>query len=47
LTLGPKPKLLATNDMQENVYASPAMVDGTLYVRTHSALYAFRAATTD
>ena len=42
LTLGPKPKLLATNDMPEGVYASPAIADGTLYVRTHSALYAFR-----
>ena len=42
LTLGPKPKLLATNAMRAPVYASPAVVDGTIYVRTHSALFAFR-----
>ncbi|MBT6848550.1 MAG: PQQ-binding-like beta-propeller repeat protein [Planctomycetaceae bacterium] len=42
LTLGPNPKLLATNDMLDEVYASPAVVDGTIYVRTHAALYAFR-----
>ena len=41
LTLGPKPEILATNDMRDEVYASPAIVDGTLYVRTHSALFAF------
>jgi outer membrane protein assembly factor BamB len=42
LTLGPKPKILATNDLNEPVYASPAIVDGTLYVRTHTSLFAFR-----
>jgi len=42
LTLGANPQILATNDMQEGVYATPAIVDGTIYVRTHSALYAFR-----
>ena len=41
LTLGPNPKILATNDMLDEVYASPAVVDGTIYVRTHAALYAF------
>jgi outer membrane protein assembly factor BamB len=41
LTLGPEPELLATNDMQDGVYATPAVVDGTIYVRTHSALFAF------
>lgn len=41
LTLGPEPRILATNDMGERVYASPAIVDGTLYVRTHAALFAF------
>jgi outer membrane protein assembly factor BamB len=44
LTLGPNPKLLATNDMQDGVYATPAIVDGTIYVRTHSALHAFAEA---
>ena len=42
LTLGANPEILATNDMQEGVYATPAIVDGTIYVRTHSALFAFR-----
>lgn len=41
LTLGPKPEILATNDIQDGVYATPAIVDGTIYVRTHSALFAF------
>jgi outer membrane protein assembly factor BamB len=42
LTLGPDPKILTTNDMRNEVYASPAVVDGTLYVRTHTTLYAFK-----
>ena len=42
LTLGSDPKIIAVNDMQDGVYATPAIVDGTIYVRTHSALYAFR-----
>ncbi len=42
LTLGANPELLATNVMQEGVYATPAIVDGTIYVRTHSSLFAFR-----
>ena len=42
LTLGESPRILATNDMQDGVYATPAIVDGTIYVRTHSSLFAFR-----
>lgn len=42
VTLGAKPDVLATNEMDDQVYATPAIVDGTIYVRTHSALYAFR-----
>ncbi len=42
LSLGPKPELLAVNEMGESVYATPAVVDDTLYVRTHSTLFAFR-----
>jgi len=42
LTLGADPEILAVNDMQESVYATPAIVDGTIYVRTHSELFAFR-----
>ncbi|MCP4512272.1 MAG: PQQ-binding-like beta-propeller repeat protein [Fuerstiella sp.] len=41
LTVGPEPEILGTNDMHDGVYASPAIVDGTIYVRTHSALFAF------
>lgn len=42
LTLGPRPEILATNDMADGVYATPAIVGGSIYVRTHSALFAFR-----
>ena len=41
ITLGPKPEVLATNEMDDHVYATPAIVNGTIFVRTHSALYAF------
>jgi len=41
LALGPEPKVLATNEMRDRVYATPAISDGVLYVRTHSGLYAF------
>lgn len=41
ITMGPNPKVVATNRMPDGVYASPAAADGVLYVRTHSALYAF------
>lgn len=42
LQLGTEPEILAVNDMQDGVYATPAIVDSTIYVRTHSALFAFR-----
>jgi hypothetical protein len=32
---------LAINDLDELVYASPAIADGRLLVRTRSKLYAF------
>ena len=41
LTLGPKPEILAVNEMRERVYATPAISGGVLYVRTHSSLFAF------
>ena len=34
-------RILSVNEMDDNVYATPAIVDGVLYLRTHSALYAF------
>ena len=43
LTLGPNPEILATNDLEDNVFATPAIVDGAIYVRTHHSLYAFSA----
>ncbi len=41
IQLGPKFEVLAENELGEPVYATPAIVDGVLYVRTHRALYAF------
>ncbi len=34
-------RTLAVNDLQEEVYATPALVDGRIYLRTAKALYAF------
>jgi outer membrane protein assembly factor BamB len=42
LSLGPDLEILAENDMEDSVFATPAVVDGTIYVRTHSALFAFQ-----
>ena len=41
LTLGPNPEVLSTNDMEDSVFATPAIVDAVIYVRTHHQLYAF------
>ncbi len=41
LSLDRRPKVLAVNKMQDNVYATPAFADGKLFVRTHHRLYAF------
>ena len=38
---GDKLKVLARNDLKEDVNATPAIVDGKLYIRTDAALYAF------
>jgi outer membrane protein assembly factor BamB len=32
---------MVTNDLLENIYATPALADGRIYVRTTEALYAF------
>ncbi len=37
----PEWEVLATNDLQENVYATPAVAADRLYIRTMSALYCF------
>lgn len=36
-------ELLAVNDLDEECYATPALADGRVYVRTRSRLYAFAA----
>ena len=38
---GPEYRMLNQNDLKERLQATPAMVDGTVYVRTHEKLYAF------
>lgn len=43
LSLDGRPKLLAKNQMDDLTYATPAIAEGVLYVRTHSGLYAFGA----
>ncbi len=41
LQQGPKPEVLAKNDMGESCIASPAIADGRIFVRTISKLYCF------
>ncbi len=41
MELGESPRIVAVNEMEEGVYATPAIVDGVIYLRTHSALHAF------
>jgi outer membrane protein assembly factor BamB len=38
---GPQWEVLGTNDLDEGIYASPAIVEGHIYVRTRSRLYSF------
>jgi outer membrane protein assembly factor BamB len=40
---GRKWELLAVNALDDEIYATPAPVDGRLYIRTRSALYCFGA----
>jgi len=42
IELGPSHQILAQNKMPDGVYATPAIADGVIYVRTHSTLYAFQ-----
>ena len=42
LDAGEELKILAGNKLDGAILATPAIVDGTLYVRTESHLYAFR-----
>ena len=43
IQLGESLKVLSVNDMEEKVYATPAIVDGVIYLRTHTRLYAFES----
>ena len=38
---GDEPEVLATNDLGERVFATPAAVGGVLYLRTEVRMYAF------
>ena len=42
LKAGAQWEVLASHDFGEEVYATPAIVDNRLYIRTHSALYCLR-----
>jgi outer membrane protein assembly factor BamB len=42
MTLGETAKIIASNQMTEGVYATPAVSGDCLYVRSHLALYAFK-----
>lgn len=41
LTAGDKLEVLARNDLKEPILATPALVDGKIYIRTETNLYAF------
>ena len=43
LKAGPEWEILEVNDLAEECWATPAIAEGHLYVRTVSALYSFRA----
>jgi len=42
LKAGGEWEILASNDMDEQVFATPAIVDNKIYVRTRGALYCFQ-----
>jgi outer membrane protein assembly factor BamB len=37
-------ELIRVNDLEEEIYATPAIVDGDLYIRTARSFYRFRSA---
>ena len=41
LKAGGQWEILAVNDLDEEVWATPAIANGTVYIRTRTALYAF------
>ena len=44
LSIEGEPEILAVNDIGDDVYATPAILDGVIYLRSHSTLYAFGGA---
>ncbi len=43
ITTGPNPKVIALNKLPHNTFATPAIVNATIYIRTHAKLYAFKS----
>ena len=43
LKAGAQWEVLGVNDLQEDTFATPALADGRIYVRTRGALYCFGA----
>jgi outer membrane protein assembly factor BamB len=41
LRAAPEWEILAVNNLNEDTFATPAIVDGRIYVRTRAALYCF------
>ena len=41
LRAAPEWEILAVNDLDEETFATPAILDGRIYVRTRVALYCF------
>ena len=41
LKAGPQWDVLSTNDLDDPIYATPAIVEGHIYVRTKARLYSF------
>ena len=38
---GPKLKVLAKNDVGEEIFASPSIADGRIYIRTRESVFCF------
>jgi hypothetical protein len=41
LKAGGTPEVLTTHELDDEAYATPAIADGRIYIRTRSALYCF------
>ena len=41
LRAGDDPEILSVNELNEESYATPAIADGRVYIRTASTLYCF------